>query len=48
MLALAAARLGFDTAVLGREADAPAGRVASRLIVGDYADPAALDALAQA
>ena len=48
MLALAAARLGFDTCVLGREADAPAGRVAGALIVGDYADPASLRALAAA
>ena len=48
MLALAAARLGFDVAVLGRESDAPAGRVAAKLIVGDYADPASLHALAKA
>lgn len=46
MLALAAARLGFDVAVLGREADAPAGRVAARLIVGAYDDPDAVSALA--
>jgi 5-(carboxyamino)imidazole ribonucleotide synthase len=46
MLALAAARLGFETAVLDPEADCPAGRVASRLIVGDYDDPPALRALA--
>ena len=46
MLALAAARLGFDVVVLEREADSPAGRVASRLIVGDYTDEAALAELA--
>lgn len=46
MLALAAARLGFDVAVLGREADSPAGRVAARLIVGAYDDPDAVSALA--
>ena len=46
MLALAAARLGFDVVVLEREADSPAGRVASRLIVGGYADAAALAELA--
>jgi hypothetical protein len=48
MLALAAARLGFDVAVLDPEADCPAGRVAARLIVGGYADTEALEALAQA
>ncbi len=46
MLALAAARLGFDVVVLEREADSPAGRAAARLIVGDYADEAALAELA--
>ncbi|WP_309606352.1 5-(carboxyamino)imidazole ribonucleotide synthase [Phenylobacterium sp.] len=46
MLALAAARLGFDVVVLEREADSPAGRVASRLIVGGYTDEAALAELA--
>ena len=34
MLALAAARLGFDVAVLEREADSPAGRVSAQTIVG--------------
>ncbi len=46
MLALAAARLGFDVAVLGREDDAPAGRVAARRVTGHYDDPASLRALA--
>jgi 5-(carboxyamino)imidazole ribonucleotide synthase len=41
MLALAAARLGFDVVVLEREADSPAGRCAAKLIVADYADEAA-------
>ena len=35
MLALAAARLGFDVAVLSPETDAPAARVASRSWVAD-------------
>ena len=48
MLALAAARLGFDVVVLEREADSPAGRVAQRLIVAPYDDPAGLAELAQA
>jgi 5-(carboxyamino)imidazole ribonucleotide synthase len=46
MLALAAARLGFDVAVLERDADSPAGRVAAHTIVGAYADRAALERLA--
>ncbi len=46
MLALAAARLGFDVAVLAREAGSPAGRVSAREVVGGYGDPAALRALA--
>jgi 5-(carboxyamino)imidazole ribonucleotide synthase len=46
MLALAAARLGFDVAVLERDADSPAGRVAAHTLVGAYADPAALEQLA--
>ncbi|HEV2365121.1 MAG TPA: 5-(carboxyamino)imidazole ribonucleotide synthase [Caulobacteraceae bacterium] len=48
MLALAAARLGFDTAVLCPEIDCPAARVAALAIVGAYDDAAALAALAQA
>jgi 5-(carboxyamino)imidazole ribonucleotide synthase len=46
MLALAAARLGFDVAVLEREADSPAGRAAAKLIVAAYGDEAALAELA--
>ena len=46
MLAMAAARLGFDVAVLDPEAGAPAHRVAAHAIVGAYDDPAALQALA--
>ena len=46
MLALAAARLGFDVAVLERDADSPAGRVAAHCIVGAYTDRAALERLA--
>ena len=48
MLALAAARLGFDVVVLEREADSPAGRTAAKLIVGGYTDEAALAELAAA
>jgi 5-(carboxyamino)imidazole ribonucleotide synthase len=47
MLALAASRLGFDVAVLERDADSPAGRVAAHTIVGAYDDPDALAALAK-
>ncbi len=46
MLALAAARLGFDTAILDTEARGPAARVGAREIVGAYDDPAALAELA--
>jgi 5-(carboxyamino)imidazole ribonucleotide synthase len=46
MLALAAARLGFDVVVLEPEPDSPASRVAAYSIVGAYDDPHALDALA--
>jgi len=46
MLALAAARLGFDVSVLERDADSPAGRVGLRTIVGPYTDKAALEELA--
>ena len=48
MLVLAAARLGFDTAVLDPEPDAPAKRLAATAITGAYDDPAALAALAEA
>jgi 5-(carboxyamino)imidazole ribonucleotide synthase len=47
MLAMAAARLGFDVAVLDPEPDAPAKRVAAQVIHGDYEDPIALRRLAQ-
>ena len=47
MMALAAARLGFDVAVLAREADSPAGRVSAREVVGGYGDPGALRKLAE-
>ncbi len=46
MLALAAARLGFDVAILAPEADSPAARVAAHAIVAAYDDPAALARLA--
>jgi 5-(carboxyamino)imidazole ribonucleotide synthase len=46
MLAMAAARLGFDVAILTPEPNAPASRVAARTLRADYEDPAALDALA--
>ena len=46
MLALAAARLGFDTVILTPETNACASRVAAQTIVADYADPEALEALA--
>lgn len=46
MLAQAAARLGFDVAILDPEADSPAMRVAAHAIVGAYDDPQALKALA--
>ena len=47
MLALAAARLGFDTVVLTPEPNACATRVATRSIVAAYDDPDALEALSQ-
>jgi 5-(carboxyamino)imidazole ribonucleotide synthase len=46
MLAEAAARLGFDVAVLERDADSPAGRVAAHTLVASYDDKDALTALA--
>lgn len=46
LLALAAARLGFDAAILTPEADSPASRVAAHTIVAAYEDPEALAALA--
>ncbi|MFN3583661.1 5-(carboxyamino)imidazole ribonucleotide synthase [Phenylobacterium sp.] len=47
MLALAAARLGFDAAILEPEPDSPAARVAAHSIIGAYDDPAALAELAK-
>jgi len=47
MLALAAARLGFDVAILTPEADAPASRVAAHAIVAPYDDADALAELAR-
>ncbi len=46
MLALAAARLGFDVAILTPQPESPASRVAARTIVADYDDASALAALA--
>lgn len=46
MLALAAARLGFDVAILEPDPDSPAARVAAHSIVAAYDDPAALAKLA--
>jgi 5-(carboxyamino)imidazole ribonucleotide synthase len=46
MLALAAARLGLNTAILAQEAGSPAGRVAAVEIVGAYGDAEALMRLA--
>jgi len=48
MLAAAAARLGFDVAVLDPEPDCPASRVCARHLLANYDDPAALEALAGA
>jgi 5-(carboxyamino)imidazole ribonucleotide synthase len=48
MLALAAARLGFDVAILEPEEDSPASRVARQTFIGPYDDPEALAALADA
>ncbi|WP_375268531.1 5-(carboxyamino)imidazole ribonucleotide synthase [Phenylobacterium sp.] len=46
MLALAAARLGFDVVVLTPEIDAPASRVARETLIAAYDDPDALARLA--
>jgi len=46
MLAMAAARLGFDVAVLDPEPGAPAQRLAAHAIVAPYDDPDALARLA--
>jgi len=47
MLALAAARLGFDVGILTPEPDAPASRVAKFTIVAPYNDAAALAELSR-
>ncbi len=47
MLALAAARLGFDVAILTPDTDSPAGRVAAHTLVAPYDDDAALAELAR-
>jgi len=47
MLALAAARLGFDTLILTPEPDSCAARVATSAIVADYDNPDALEAFSQ-
>ena len=47
MLALAAARLGFDVAILTPEANSPASRVAARTVVAAYDDLEALAAFAR-
>ena len=47
MLALAAARLGFDVAILDPEPDCPAARVCARHLAAAYDDPAALETLAR-
>ncbi|WP_273792859.1 5-(carboxyamino)imidazole ribonucleotide synthase [Brucella anthropi] len=48
MLAMAAARLGFETVILEPQADCPAAQVANRQIVAAYDDPSALAELAAA
>ncbi|HEX5776674.1 MAG TPA: 5-(carboxyamino)imidazole ribonucleotide synthase [Caulobacteraceae bacterium] len=48
MLALAAARLGFDVAILEPDEDSPASRVAATTFIAPYDDPQALAALADA
>ena len=48
MLALAAARLGFQTVVLSPDKDTPAGRVAARSLRGAYDSATALAELASA
>jgi len=47
MLALAAARLGLDVAILTPDEDSPASRVAKTTFVAPYDDPDALAALAK-
>jgi 5-(carboxyamino)imidazole ribonucleotide synthase len=47
MLAMAAARLGYRTAILDPQPDCPAAQVANCQITAAYDDPAALDELAK-
>lgn len=47
MLAMAAARLGYQTIILEPQADCPAGQVATRQIVAAYDDAQALEQLAR-
>jgi 5-(carboxyamino)imidazole ribonucleotide synthase len=47
MLAIAAARLGYRTAVLEPQAGCPAAQLANRQIAAAYDDPAALDEMAR-
>lgn len=46
MLAMAAARLGFDVTILEPEPDSPASRVAAHTLQARYEDPQALERLA--
>jgi 5-(carboxyamino)imidazole ribonucleotide synthase len=46
MLAMAAARLGYQTIILEPDSNAPAAQVANTQIVASYDDPAALEQLA--
>ncbi|WP_343312772.1 5-(carboxyamino)imidazole ribonucleotide synthase [Brucella sp. BE17] len=48
MLAIAAARLGFNTIILEPQADCPAAQVANRQIIAAYDDSTALGELAEA
>ena len=48
MIALAAARLGYDVHIRTPEEDSPAARVAARATVGDWADEAAFSAFVEA
>ena len=48
MSALAAARLGYRCHILTPEPDSPASQVSARTTLGDYEDPAALRAFADA
>lgn len=48
MLAMAAARLGYETVVLDPADPCPAAQACNRQIIGDYDDPAALAELAAA